>query len=288
MRATTVKIRSKEVLIGYYAKSDILFSAMVSAALVWGILTQLLRDVMNLQIISGGMYSAWEKLPHAVGILCALLALLLSAWGLAPLHMGVNAWFVGGAMGKKRTGRWLVYWLRPKRAASATAFYLSLLFRKLLTYCLFLLPGLAMLAGCGYLLFVGIEQSLLLALLACAAVLLLLGMGFGFVAAQKYFAAKYLVARKPGICTKQAVEESKALLQGRLLHVAVFKASFLPWFLLCVLLVPAFYVWPYYRQACAVWVQNARTQHNKAQAEQQARRDLLAQMQQQTREVALS
>lgn len=261
-----IKLRSRSVLLGEYARCTAVLALLIFGSVFWGVLMQATRAVLNLQVVSVLLYAAWEKLPAVVGILCAVLLTLLAALSLSPLSMGCTAWFLGAALPGKKTRRkrsvkWFLYWMKPARASKAADFKLSLLLRKSCLLLLFLLPGLCLVSGGIWLLWDGgVEDNVLFALLACGVLALLAGLGFGQVALQRYFLAQYLLARQPSLHPAEAIRQSITRMENNQGRALLFQLSFLPWFLLCFLLFPIAYVWPYYMQSRAVFAQTLMQQ----------------------------
>ncbi len=75
---------------------------------------------------------------------------------------------------------------------------------------------------------------------------------FYFIAMQKYFIAEYLFSSNPRLGAWTAIKQSKNLLDGHITEIVRFKLSFLPWFMSCIFVVPAFYFLPYYKESCCV------------------------------------
>jgi uncharacterized membrane protein len=71
---------------------------------------------------------------------------------------------------------------------------------------------------------------------------------------QSLAAAEYISAAEPDIPVRQALKKSREIMCGHCRAYARFKAGFALWFLSCALILPAFFVVPYYEQSCAVWM----------------------------------
>ena len=255
------KLRGREVMQGDYGRTSVIFAVFTAMLMLWGIFTQILRTLLDMQWISAALFAAWEKLPALTGLLCAVLLLLLALLTLSPLSLGCTAWFLGGAMRRRRSGKWFVFWLRFSHTLRAARLKLSLALRKSGVTALFLTPGSMLLGGCAYLLLHGgVERNVLQMLAATGLALLAVGGGFALLTLQRYFLAAYLLARTPTLTAAQAVHRSIALMQGGQGRLLLFRLSFLPWLLPCLLLFPLIYAWPYYRQSCAVWAYSRMAQ----------------------------
>lgn len=75
------------------------------------------------------------------------------------------------------------------------------------------------------------------------------GLIFYFVFIQRYSRAEFYLACYENFTPRDAVCESIRKTEGKLCETLIFKLSFLPWFLLCLAVFPAFFVIPYYKQS---------------------------------------
>ena len=82
-----------------------------------------------------------------------------------------------------------------------------------------------------------------LLVLACA------GLLFYGVTVQRYSKSMFFLACYRDFSPLDALRESIKKTKGRLGEIFFFKAGFFPWFLLCVGVLPALYVIPYYKQS---------------------------------------
>ena len=80
-------------------------------------------------------------------------------------------------------------------------------------------------------------------------VLAAVGFVFYFVFIQRYSKSWFYLASYGDFSASDAISESVRKTRGRLLETFIFKLGFLPWFLLCVAVIPAFFVVPYYKQS---------------------------------------
>ncbi len=80
-------------------------------------------------------------------------------------------------------------------------------------------------------------------------ILALAGFGFYLIFTQRYSKAWFYLACYKDFTVSDAIEESIKRTKGKYADILFFKLGFVPWFLLCVLIFPAFYVIPYYKQS---------------------------------------
>ena len=182
----------------------------------------------------------------------ALLTALLAALLCAPLRLGREAWYFGGADGRKRSSARVTFWMQPRWAVKAARFVLAVRLRKLLWAALYLTPGGFLLGGT-LLQARGGEMDLPLFLGAAGggAALLVLGAFFCAATAQRYALVLPILAKQPRCKLRNALALSAARTNESCAALLGFKLSFFPWYLLCLLVVPLPFVAPYIAQAKA-------------------------------------
>lgn len=259
MKGSQIKILSKGIISGRLKGSNILLFLMILNAALFTVLPFLIN------LLTDG-YSPKVKMISCV--CAAAVILLLNMLAFSSFGAGSCAWFLFYNK-KNRLGR-TVFWFKPFRSFKAAGLYVSLFLRKALITGAFLLPGAVTLASFVILAMNGgVEFNLFLAGISGAAAMLIIGALFAFICVQRYFLTPYIVASNPKIKIKDAVSQSKILMNGRMKKTAGFKLSFMPWFILCAAVLPIYYVWPYYKQSCAVYAKQAvnhASQKNTAKA----------------------
>lgn len=81
------------------------------------------------------------------------------------------------------------------------------------------------------------------------AFLFVTGLGFYSVFIQRYSKAAFYLACYKDFSALDAIKESVRKTRNRLVDILLFKLGFIPWFLLCIGIVPALFVIPYYKQS---------------------------------------
>jgi len=186
------------------------------------------------------------RVAFAVG-LAALAALIC-----APLRLGREAWYFGGADGRRRNRMRVLFWLQPRWALKAARFVLALALRKLLWAALYFTPGGFLLGGTLWQAYAGeIDLGLFLSAVGGGAVLLALGAGFYVATVQRYALVLPILAKQPRCKLRNAVQLSVARTNRNCTALLGFKLSLLPWYLLCALVVPLPFAAPYITQARA-------------------------------------
>lgn len=192
------------------------------------------------------------NMAEVISAAAIVILLLINLFTYSSFALGSCAWF--NFYGKKNRGVKAAYWFKPSKSALSARLYFVLFFRKLMWCFALLFPGTAVLISSVLLAMDGgIELNLFICSVAGGAATLIFGAAFLFVILQKYFLAPYIMAANPTLTIREIIKLSRLASDGILKKTAAFKLSFLPWLLSCAAVFPAFYVWPYYRQCCAVY-----------------------------------
>ena len=176
----------------------------------------------------------------------------------------MKRYFLLGALRQKRRAAECTAAFRGKHAFSALRLHIALAALNLVLWTFFLLPGAALAAGGIYMLLSSNVGILTIAAVLTGSILMLIsGCIFCSGARQAWSAAEYILAADPNVSIKQALRQSRDIMRGHCRAFARFKAGFILWFLSCVLILPAFFVVPYYGQSCAVWMTETLDFKNK-------------------------
>ena len=188
----------------------------------------------------------WGKAGGAV--LLALLAALLCA----PLRVGREAWYFGGADGRRRCAARVLFWLQPRWALKAARFVLAVSCCKLLWAALYLLPGGFLLVGTLWQARAGdLSMGLFLSAVGGGAALLGLGLAFYGATVQRYALVLPVLAKQPRCRLRNALALSAARTDGQCAALLRFRLGFLPWYLLSLPVIPLIFTGPYITQAMA-------------------------------------
>lgn len=116
---------------------------------------------------------------------------------------------------------------------------------------------IAMLGGfLRYVYFNPVSVKAAAAYLIGTAVLALTGFAFYSVSVQKYSRALFFLAAYENISPLEALKLSKKMTGRGDIKLLMFKLSFLPWFVLCLAVIPVFFVIPYYKQSITCYFLN--------------------------------
>lgn len=246
MKNATIKHESKNFIKGKRVKamSIVLISVIYCAAVTavsFGII--LLCELFG----SGDIL----KTAAVIGILCVISFTAFLFY--SSVSVGEKAWYGGITAEKKNYTKRFFFWFKPKNSFRAFRFKALLVTIKTMWAVVFFLPfavlawSIYYLSGSG-----GLELYLFISLSGGAILTAVCGAIFYFIAMQKYFIAEYLYSCNPRLKPLTAIKQSRNLLDGHILEIVRFKLSFLPWFLSCVFIAPAFYFLPYYKESCCI------------------------------------
>ncbi len=171
----------------------------------------------------------------------------VSYFWLVPFNYGRDIWFYENARKNKLPLRKLFVFYNVKRSFGAIKLTFLVQVRKLSVMLIFLVPAMAV--G-GYLLYSlkeGIGQLLFITLSVSFLLLAVTGFFFSFVFSQRYFLAPYLYFENEPCGANDVIKLSAKIMENKCFETAMLKLSFFPWWLLCALLFPAVYVYPYYK-----------------------------------------
>lgn len=201
----------------------------------------------------------------------------------SPVILGIAEWF-WNLTGSKRSGFGEVFsWFGSfKLYLKSVLLRLNIFFRSILWYLLIFCLPIAMFAAglvimAGQTIDAGSEKNAVFILLGAGLVLmglvLMLGAAFLYLfVTTKYMAAKYILVDDRDITPNAAVKRSIDITRGYRWELTKFQLSFIGWFALCILLIPALYVGPYYLASLAVMVKNiCASKQGQEQSQNQAR-----------------
>lgn len=136
-----------------------------------------------------------------------------------------------------------LHFLRFFRNIFLTAFYLS--------------PAAATAVVTLYFLKDGIDRLIFPAVILLFAILLFSGIYFSFVSMQRLAFIDETVFLNPGLSISQTLKKARQSTCGKCFSLAKFKLSFAIWFLLCIFIIPVFFVVPYYLRCISLYAKQA-------------------------------
>ncbi len=164
-----------------------------------------------------------------------------------PFNYGRDIWFYENARKNKLSIKKLFSYYSVKKFVGAIKITFSVQLRKFFATFLFMIPSFVL--G-GYLLYSlrqGIGQWILIVLSVSVILLSVTGAFFAFVISQRYFLSSYLWYENEPCKVNEIIRLSTQIMENKCFETAMLKLSFFPWWLLCVLIFPTVYVYPYYK-----------------------------------------
>lgn len=251
MSAARIKLNSRYALLGRGMSSFLVVFICILSVMIFGALPFFTELLFSEFALNSLLASVRIYMPSLIKIFAGIFIFTSSLFIICPLMMGSEEWFGTAATGKSPSFYKFIYWLNARKAVRAVGFYCFLYLFYILWAVIFLTPGIALFVAAFYSLSVEtIAINLLVVLLVGACVTTLTGLVFLLLTSARYFAASALFSKNPNMSIRTAIKESTALTEGQCLKIVLFKLSFLPWLPACLLILPAVYVLPYYRQAC--------------------------------------
>jgi hypothetical protein len=255
MKDSQIRVCGRAAQTDSGAGGAVMFGCLAAAAVAGGFMTAGARLLLNASAVTSALSSVSRLLSPALNTAACLLLTLAVAALIAPPGQGMKRYYLLCALGKKRRASECVATFRGRRAFRALRLRIALAALNLALRIFFLLPGAALAAGGIYMLFsssVGVATTA--AVFAGSVLMLVTGCIFCSGTRQSLAAAEYISAAEPDIPVRQALKKSREIMCGHCRAYARFKAGFALWFLSCALILPAFFVVPYYEQSCAVWM----------------------------------
>ncbi len=227
-----------------------LFSFCFILTAVLGDMSLLASAFIGIKGISSGISSAGKDAVIAAFSVTGLVLLLLLS---PPLRAGRERWFFLNAAGKNTGFSGLFFFFKKENYLRSLSLWYYSFAVKGSALIIFLFPGLCLAGVTYYAVASGlVAYEITLSIAIACAVILLIGLSFYFVFSSGFF-MYWQTALSESISPSKAYEISNALCRESTVKICRFKLSFTPWWLLCVFVFPAFYVWGYYKQSQAVF-----------------------------------
>lgn len=242
-----IKVFSKAIMLGNTLKlcAALVFSlAVLLFANNLFVAAEYLFDFLCAKEAFSFLIGPFRKIGLAVAYsVCMVFSVAL----IAPLKLSKEIWFHETSKKNRMKLSRLFYFYRPSWFFKSVWLYFSLLCVKFLWLLLYFFPCAAMSAYLVFSLQNGISKTMLLLVSASIGISFLSGSYFSFVTFQRYDLCYILYYENTGISPFETLKLSAMLMDEHCFKLAKLKLSFLPWMLSCALILPAFYVYPYYK-----------------------------------------
>lgn len=248
-----IKIYAKSCLSGYILKGIFgLFSSFfvrfitIIAVIIFGAL-----------IVYPPLFELlWNKTKNPYAAVGFYLAGLFLIFCLCLFHSSIRIWsentfFVRATRNTKRK-LWNDYF-RLRKSVVSLFLLCGILSLKIMWLILFLVPFIATsIFICVSVIGGGVAQNVLWVYIFACILLLVSGLFFWFCTIQRYFLSLYLYSENEKTSAIDTISKSIEIMNGLCIKTALFKISLFPWYLLCLLVLPCIYIYPYCKMSCAV------------------------------------
>lgn len=241
-----IKLTARARILGNSATLLLMFAFSFFVIFVSGNLSVIGNLIMNFI-----MPDSYEK--SAVIIILSFIGILFCLLILPPLKLGRERYFFMKAKKEPVNFRDLFFCFSRKDYLKSLFSRWYELLIKTGAFLLFIFPSVC-LSAVTY--FAAKETDAALAVVIILAVgsfvLLSVGLAYYFVFSQSFFLYNIIIINNDNIKPSKAYSYSNGICGKSKLLLCRFKLSFIPWWLLCVFVFPAFYVWGYYKQSMAL------------------------------------
>lgn len=205
-----------------------------------------------------------ETSAKTVKIIFFTLLGFVSYISLIPFRYGSDIWFYENAKKTRLPLKQLFSFYNFRKSPSSLKIIMLVEAKKLLCTSFFLLPSTVITGYIFYALREGMGVKMLMSLIIGGVLLFFTGVFFAFVFSQRYFLAPYIMYENENCKASEAVKLSSEIMENRCFETAFFKLSFSGWFLLCLLIFPTLYVYPFYKMSNSLKAVSilANTQNN--------------------------
>ena len=228
-----IKLSARETISGSYFK--------ILPAVTALIFLYLISSVGNAVI---NYFFAEEKTWLTV---TSVISMLLSVIFIAPLRLRLQIEFLVLSRGK---GRFMKPEIGFADILKACELSIRLFFIKLFWFSVFeFLPAASVVYFIHHNYYNAVSLRAAYTVFSGTLILAVFGLVFYFVFSQRYSKSWFFLACYRDFTAADAIKESIRKTQNMLADIFFFKLGFIPCFLLCVGILPAFYVVPYYKQS---------------------------------------
>lgn len=203
-------------------------------------------------VVQAGLNFRSNRL-NTVKIVSAIMGTVLFLLVVPTIKLGCERWFLMTASGEEPRLKELFFYFSASGVRKSVGAFLFCAFHKTAALVLFLFPSVC-LSGVLYFSFGEGEISLFIsyAFLVSIIFLFVSGLIFYFIYTARYFAYYPVIVSNEAISPSVAFEKSVGMTCDAYRKICFFRLSFIPWLILCLMIIPAFYVWGYYKESKAM------------------------------------
>ena len=258
----TIKMNAKRALAGAWGSAIGVIVITMLPSIMINILETVIRTVSGVPEFvdyAATPSIAFDDMANVamVSTLISLLISLLIFFVMTPLQQGCARWFYRRTGGEQEPVSGVFFYFETAKSYFRS---LGLYFQiGLRTFVWMLLPALPMAATIVFIMFYKRQLggnlpnavfAVVVILMVIWAILLVI---LSIMISLRYFLAPYLLAEHPEQKAGQCIKNGVRMVKGHKAELFVFMLSFFGWALLCVLIVPIFYVLPYMHSSYAVY-----------------------------------
>lgn len=269
-----IKYNGKRCLYNNWGKAVAIVLLMMSVALLFTVVELIISLVFGTpQFVDYGNDGYWlNNLPNT-SLLSIVLTAIMSLGAFlvtAPLNLGITRWYYELSEGESPEILSIFNCFSSRQYFRALSLQIHTLGRMLIWALIYFALPAALLAASIWAMNYGpyyMNADMCYVIGSMGTFFAgLAGLFFGVLYAvnmQKYFLARYYVANEQ-LGVWEALKKSRHASKGRRGEIMLFKLSFLPWFISCLLVLPSLYVVPYYKISSMLYARVLMEQHRRS------------------------
>lgn len=256
-----LKAKARQLLEGIWGRAIALLFYLVLILLFFSVLEQMIASFLRIQSLEQLLMPLfiYGKVTVYLSELyqSALLwfgTLILTLTGIFPFLQGMYAWYYARSSGEiwavSSAFHWFTAWSRFFH--SLRCYYL-LFFKRLLWSILFSLPALGLYFVYVFSVVYRVDTWISFILFFLCVGLELLGLLFSWIVCYRYFLVVYIMCDDPTVRVRTAFKNSVYIMKHKKFELFALDVSFLPYYLLNVLLIPCLWTFPYIQMTKALY-----------------------------------
>lgn len=256
-----IKLTAKSHLLGNTLPLLLVFMVLISVITLSGDFSLLVSYLFRIPALSALVSTAFSY--RMLRITLSVIGIVISALTVPPIVLGADRWFVLKATGEETRVRDVFYFFGISRfLRSQSAFWYSFFIRAGV-FLFFQFPAVCVFG----VLYSSVKYgetayAIVISLLISGILLLLTGLVFYFIYSADWIVYSYIIVSDDTVSLHNAYILSSEFAKNNIGKICFLRLSFVPWWLLSVLVFPLFYVWGYYKQTFAVLAYENKNQDN--------------------------
>lgn len=258
----TIKMNAKRSLSGSWGAAIAVAVITALPAIVINIIEYAIRKVSGIAQFmdyAGTSSVAFDDMAN-VAIASTVISLLISVlifFIMTPLEQGCNRWFYRRTGGEQDAVSSIFFYFENAKSYFRTlGLYFQIALRIFLWMLLPVLPVVAIvacMAASKHYFSGGLPTAAAAVFVILMVIWFILVLILSVVISLRYFLAPYILAEHPDQKVSKCIKDSVRMVKGHKMQLFGFILSFIGWQLLCVFVIPAFYVVPYMNASYAMY-----------------------------------